>query len=294
MSAVRHSTQRSIGAILVDTGRLSAEDAERIIRFQKGKSLRFGDAAIELGILTDADIRYALSYQFDYAYLPSTEGKPVSEELVAAYQPFSHEVEQLRAVRSQLMLRCFDNEASRNSALAVVAAGTGEGCSYIAANLAIVFSQLGERTLLIDSNLRSPRQHELFKLENKIGFSSVLAGRADKDEAIIRIPVFVNLSVLPAGPTPPNPQELLNRQAFGDLIDHARETYDIVLLDTSSMIFGADATMVAARAGSALVVGRMIETRVSAFRDMVQTLNRSGVAVVGSVLNDPPLVGFLP
>jgi protein-tyrosine kinase len=293
MNAIRHSTQRSIGAILVDTGRLNAEDAERILRFQKGKNLRFGDAAIELGILTEGDIRYALSYQFDYAYLPSTEDKPVSEELVAAYQPFSHEVEQLRAIRSQLMLRCFDKESSRNPALAVVSAGVGEGCSYIAANLAIVFSQLGEKTLLIDANLRSPRQHELFKLENKIGFSSILAGRADKDEATVRIPVFVNLSVLPSGPTPPNPQELLSRPAFIDLIEQARNTYDIVLMDTSGMSFGADSNMIAARAGAALVVGRMIETRVSAFREMIHTLTRSGVAVVGSVLNDPPLVGVL-
>lgn len=290
MNAARHSTQRSIGAILIDTGRLKAEDAERILRFQKGKNLRFGDAAIELGILVAADIRYALSYQFDYAYLPSTGEKPVSEELVAAYQPFSHEVEQLRAVRSQLMLRCFDKD-SRSPALAIISAGPAEGCSYIAANLAIVFSQLGERTLLIDSNLRTPRQHELFKLENKIGFSSVLAGRADGAEATVRIPVFVNLSVLPAGPTPPNPQELLNRPGFGDLLDAAAQDYDIVLLDTSAMYVGADATMVAARAGTALIVGRMIETRVSAFRDMVGQLTRSGVAVVGSVLNDPPLVG---
>lgn len=75
MNAVRHSTQRSIGAILVDTGRLNAEDAERILRFQKGKNLRFGDAAIELGILTEGDIRYALSYQFDYAYLVVDRGQ---------------------------------------------------------------------------------------------------------------------------------------------------------------------------------------------------------------------------
>lgn len=291
MNAALHSTQRSIGAILIDTGRLTAEDAERVLRFQKGKNLRFGDAAIELGILTESDIRYALSYQFDYAYLPSTEVKPVSEELIAAYQPFSHEVEQLRAIRSQLMLRCFLKEAG-NSALAIVAAGPCEGCSYVAANLAIVFSQLGERTLLIDSNLRSPRQHELFKLENKIGFSSILAGRATAEEAIIRIPVFVNLSVLPAGATPPNPQELLNRPGFEDLLAQARDAYDIVLLDTSGMNVGADSTVVAARAGSALLVGRMIETRVSAFREMAQNLTRIGVAVVGSVLNDPPLVAI--
>lgn len=291
MNAALHSTQRSIGAILMDAGLLKPEDAERVLKLQKVENLRFGDAAIQLGILTENDIRYALSYQFDYVYLPSTENKPVSEELVAAYQPFSHEVEQLRMVRSQLMLRWFDKEAGK-TVLAVVGAGPGEGCSYIAANLAIVFSQLGERTLLIDSDLRAPHQHELFKLENKIGFSSVLAGRASFEEAIVRIPVFANLSVLPAGPVPPNPQELLNRPAYSDLFEHARNAYDVVLLDTSNMSVGADAIMVATRAGAALAVARMIETRAGAFRDMVKALARSGVAVVGSVLNDPPLVGI--
>lgn len=291
-AAPLHSTQRSIGAILMDAGVLKAEDAERVLKLQREKNLRFGDAAIELGILTESDIRYALSYQFDYAYLPSTENKPVSEELVAAYQPFSHEVEQLRMVRSQLMLRWFDKE-HRNNVLAVVSAGPGQGCSYIAANLAIVFSQLGERTLLIDTNMRAPRQHNLFKLENKIGFSSILAGRASSDEAIIPIPVFASLSVLPAGPTPPNPQELLNRPACNELLEYARGAYDIVLLDTSGMSEGADANVVAVRAGAALAVARMIETRAGAFREMIQTLTRSGVGVVGSVLNDPPLVAPL-
>lgn len=288
MNAALHSTQRSIGAILIDTGLLKAEDAERVLKLQRERNLRFGDAAIELGILTADDIRYALSYQFDYAYLPFTENRPVSEELVAAYQPFSHEVEQLRMVRSQLMLRWLDKE-QRNTVLAVVGSRPGEGSSYIAANLAVVFSQLGERTLLIDSDMRAPRQHELFKLENKIGFSSILAGRASSDAAIVRIPVFANLSVLPAGPIPPNPQELLNRPAFNELLEYARDAYDIVLLDTSGMAAGADATVVAARAGAVLAVARMIETRVGAFRDLVEALARAGVGVVGSVLNDPPL-----
>jgi receptor protein-tyrosine kinase len=101
------------------------------------------------------------------------------------------------------------------------------------------------------------------------------------------------LSVLPAGPIPPNPQELLSRTAFSELLEHARNSYDIVLLDTSGMRAGADATMVAARAGAALVVARMIETRVGAFREMVQSLSRAGVAVIGSVLNDPPLVTII-
>ncbi|MDQ6680114.1 MAG: chain length determinant protein tyrosine kinase EpsG, partial [Pseudomonadota bacterium] len=164
---------RSLGGILIDSGQLTVEDAERVLALQKEQNLRFGAAAVQLGLLTEADIQYALSRQFAYAYLRKGPGdkKPVSDELVAAYQPFSPRVEQLRAIRSQLMLRWFDKAESRQ-VLTVVGASRYDGRSYLAANLAVVFSQLGERTLLVDADLRSPRQHELFHLENKVGFST--------------------------------------------------------------------------------------------------------------------------
>lgn len=289
-SSQQLSLNRSIGAILMDAGVLSAEDAERVLKLQREQNLRFGDAAIRLGILSEDDIRFALSHQFNYAYLSLAGDRPVSEELVAAYQPFSYEVEQLRAIRSQLLLRWFDRELKRN-VLTVVSADRGEGRSYSAANLAIVFSQLGERTLLIDADLRAPRQHELFKIENKIGFSSVLAGRADAGSAVVRIPHFANLSVLPSGPIPPNPQELLNRPLFGKLIEKTSEAFDVVLVDTSGMSWGADANLIAVQAGAALAVARTSASKISEFGELVSALTRSGVAVVGSVLNDPPLIG---
>ncbi|TMH13144.1 MAG: chain length determinant protein tyrosine kinase EpsG, partial [Betaproteobacteria bacterium] len=168
---------RSIGAILMDSGVLSPEDAERILLFQKEHGLRFGEAAIRLGLLSEADIQFALSRQFSYAYLRTMgDKKPLSDELVAAYQPFSPRVEQLRAIRSQLMLRWFD-KAEQRQVMTVVGTEPGEGRSYLAANLAVVFSQLGERTLLIDADMRRPRQHELFLLQNKVGLSTVLSGR---------------------------------------------------------------------------------------------------------------------
>ncbi len=180
------AANRSIGAILLDSGQLTPADAERILRVQKEHNLRFGEAAIRLGLLTEADIQYALSRQFSYKYLRTTgDSKPISEEVVAAYKPFSQPVEQLRSIRSQLMLRWYD-KAEHRQILTIVGAERGEGRSYLAANLAVVFSQLGERTLLIDANLRTPRQHQLFKLENRLGLSTLLAGRA-RDEAIIRI-----------------------------------------------------------------------------------------------------------
>ncbi|MBA2723598.1 MAG: chain length determinant protein tyrosine kinase EpsG [Methylibium sp.] len=278
---------RTIGAILMDAGLLSAEDAEQILRLQRQNNLRFGEAAIRLGLLTEADIQYALARQFDYAYLRMSEHKAVSEEVIAAYQPFSATVERLRAVRSQLMLRWFD-KAEHRQTMAIVGPARNDGRSYLAANLAVVFAQLGERTLLIDADMRQPRQHELFMLQNKVGLSTLLAHRS-REEAIVRITDLVGLSVLPAGPVPPNPSELLNRPAFDELISHVRSSYDVVLIDTPSLSSGEDAAMIAVRTGAVLAVARTKQTRVAAFDDMVVGLTNAGVAVVGTVLNDVPL-----
>ncbi len=278
---------RTIGAILVDAGLITPESAEQILRLQRQNNLRFGEAAIRLGLLTEADVQFALARQFDYAYLRLNErSKTVSDEVVAAYQPFSPSVDRLRAVRSQLILRWFDKAEGRQT-LAIVGTARGEGRSYVAANLAVVFAQLGERTLLIDADMRAPRQHQLFSLENKAGLSTMLAHRS-REEAIVRITDLTGLSVLPAGPVPPNPLELLNRPSFDELLAHVRASYDVILVDTPSLSSGEDAVPIAMRTGAALAVARTVQTRVSMFSDMVAGLSAAGVAVVGSVLNDIP------
>lgn len=280
---------RTLGAILVDGGQLKPEDAERVLQYQKQHSLRFGEAAMRLGLISEADIQFALSRQFAYAYLRKMPGeiRPLSDELVAAYQPFSPRVEQLRAIRSQLMLRWFDR-AEERQVLTVVGAERYEGRTYLAANLAIVFSQLGERTLLVDADMREPRQHYLFHLENQIGFSTILAGRS-REEAIVRISDLAGLSVLPAGPTPPNPLELLNRLNFDEFLIQAKSTYDVVIVDTPALTSGEDAAMIAVRTGAALAIARSGSTRLAAYSDLVQGLMDAGVSVVGSVLNEVPM-----
>lgn len=275
--------ERMFGAILIDAGRLRPEDAERILREQKDKGLRFGEAALRLGLVKDADIQFALSRQFGYSYLQPGE-RGVSQELVAAYQPFSRQVEELRALRSQLMLRWFTGEAG-HGAIAVAGTQRGEGRSYVAANLAVVFSQLGERTLLIDADLRYPRQHALFRLDDKSGLSAWLAGRAGT-EAIQSVPGLARLSVLVAGAVPPNPQELLGRAQFAELLAQLAQAYDVILIDTPAIETGADAQTIAARAGAALLIARKDHSRLPALQGLASMLSDSGAAVVGSVMND--------
>lgn len=273
----------SIGRLLVDSGKLGADDAERVLRYARDNGLRFGEAAVQLGLVTEQDIRAALSLQFDYPCLAPGEGG-FSAELVSAFAPATPMVEALRALRTQLMLRWFGPEPEQK-ALAVVSPARGEGRSYVAANLAVVFSQLGGRTLLIDADLRHPRQHAIFNLGNRSGLSAILAGRAGLD-AIEAVPNFVGLSVLPAGAVPPNPQELLGRPAFSRLLETAAQAYDVILLDTPAAAGSADAQTVSIRAGGSLLVTRRHHTRVSDAQSLVRHIVGASGTVVGSVLND--------
>jgi chain length determinant protein tyrosine kinase EpsG len=281
---------RSIGAILVDSGRLSPDDAACILRFQKEQGIRFGEAAVELGLLTREDIRFALARQFDFPCVAEDDTR-LDRTLVAAYRPDTPIVEQLRALRSQLVLRWFEASPVPNrvattprKVLAIVSPGKQDGRSFIAANLAIVFTQLGERTLLIDADLRAPTQHNLFALGAGPGLSGMLSGRAG-GEAIVRAPALRSLSILPAGPLPPNPQELLSRSTFSDVLDIATRHHDIVLIDTPAAGSNADALTVAIRAGGALMVARKNQSSLPAFRTLARNLHAS-CTVVGSVLND--------
>lgn len=274
---------RLIGAILSESGRLLPEDVERILRLQREKGLRFGEAAVRLGILTPADVECALSRQFHYPYLARGE-TAVSEDVVAAYDPFSKQVEALRALRSQLALRWFDDDPARKS-LVVVSAARKEGRSFIAANLAVVFSQLGERTLLIDADLRNSCQHRLFGLDNRVGLSAVLAGRAGA-ETILRIPSLPKLSVLPAGAPPPNPQELLAGPVFPQLLKQLAEQVDVILLDSPAASETADAQILSVRAGAAMIVARKNATRMWRVQGVTDSVVQARSTIVGTVLND--------
>jgi protein-tyrosine kinase len=273
----------SIGTILVDSGRLSAENAERILRLQIEQDKRFGDVGIKLGLLTEEDIRFALSRQFDYLYLPQSDTS-LNHDLVSAYEPFSPVVEKLRALRGQLMLRWFNADTRRN-ALAVVSPGENEGRSFIAANLAIVFSQLGERTLLIDADLRNPRQHKLFKLRQGGGLSGMLAGRSGT-EAIARISQLPGLWALPAGAVPPNPQELIGRPVFAELLQTLIQDFDVVVVDTPAAGIHAEALTIAVGVSSALLLARKNQSSMQDVATLARSLEQTRTMLVGSVLND--------
>ena len=272
---------RRIGALFVDRGMLSLDDAERVLHLQKEGGLRFGEAALALGLVTPDQMQAVLASQFDFSRL-SAQATQVSREVLAAYEPASAAGEALRALRTQLVLRWFNGDPLHKM-LAVVSPGTGDGRTYLAANLAVTLSQLGERVLLVDADLRAPRLHEVFGLANVTGLSSLLAG-LELHAAPQSVTGLERLSVLTAGPIPPNPQELLAGSAFARVLEPLQQEFDVILFDTSPGAPYADADAVSRVARAALMVVRQHVTQMDQAKAFALRLRDARTELVGSVL----------
>lgn len=267
-----------MGRLLIESGAIRPSDLERILQVQKQRGLRFGEAAQSLGLVTAEDIRAILARQFSYPVV-ARKDPALSPSLVAALQPEHRRVEALRSLRSELMLRYFNQPENRR--LAVVTVDQG-GAGELCANLAVVFSQLGARTLLVDADLRSPSLHRLFGLSNARGLSDALAGRT---AAVPRnCAPLGDLWLLNGGTQAPNPQELLARGRYQELMERFSEKFDVILFHCPPLVDNLDAQIVAARAGAVLMVAQEHVTPLRFMEKASTRLQDIGVRIVGVAL----------
>jgi protein-tyrosine kinase len=273
-----------IGQQLLSAGKLTEDSILKIVSIQRDRNIRFGEAAIDLGLVTRADVQQALARQFEYP-VASPDGSEFSPWLVTATNPHCAQSEAYRALRSQLLVRWF---ADRNRSLAVTSCRRRQGSSVLAANLAILFAQLGERTLLIDANLRNPTQTQLFGQTADVGLTDVLTGRCNADDAISPVAGFDSLFVLPGGAAPPNPQELLSRVAFSYLIETASADagFDIIVVDTPPLLEYADAQIVSTLTRACVLAVKRNDARVADIAEVRVQLQPTAAALVGAVLFD--------
>lgn len=277
----KRNTQR-IGQILVSNGKMTEEQVEKVLAAQQTAELRFGEIAIKYRFVSRSDVDNALRLQFGFSHGERSLALP--SRLVTAATPTAPFAEATRSLRSQLMMHWFDGTPGQSS-LAITSVDRGDGKSFIAANLGVVFSQLGERTLVIDADLRHSTIHSLFGVRNRMGLSGVLAGRAGLEE-LVEPEGLQNLAVLPAGPLPPNPLELLGSEVFPLLLGELSARFDVILIDTPSAQQAADALVIAQRAKAALIVGRKDHTRAPELTQLASILTNSGVKLLGATLNE--------
>lgn len=272
--------QRTIGSILLESGRITAEQAQKISDLQNSENLRFGDAAIKLGFISAADVKFAVSQQFDYSYL-SADDTSIDQCLISAFVTEGPQVEAFKNLRSQLTI----NWLEENKSIIVCSPVRGCGSSYVAANLAVLYAQAGKKTLLVDANFRHPSQHLCFRQKNQYGLSQVLANRFELD-VIEKIQGLKNLQVLFTGAIPPNPMELLERNNFLKLEKTLEELFDIVIYDAPPVNNYSDTYLMASVVKGVLIVAHKNETKISDLKLAKQKIESANAVMVGAVMSD--------
>ena len=294
--------EKDLRAELISRCNLTAEDVETIYSAMEPTDT-FDSAALRLGLVTQEMIEDALAearglFAEDAAgpiqmalgkirsdrNLVVRDGEPVSPgaQLSYALDPYDLRSERLRALRTELMLL---TESTRHANIVpILSPGPGEGRSQLAAELAISFAQLGRRTLLIDADMRKPRQHILFDAANQYGLSrSISLAERPFFQPVTGLPA---MHLLTAGPVPLNPLELLSDGRFEKLLSDWRKTYEFIVIDTPPVCQYADGLAVATLASRFLLVSRAQHTQYKSTRETLRRLENTQAKILGAVLNN--------
>jgi len=205
----------------------------------------------------------------------------IDTTLVTFHRPNSRLSEAYRAVRTALY---FSTRGEQHKVIQVCSPNPADGKTTLACNLAVSIAQSGKKVLLIDADFRRPRIHKVFGLQAKTGMSSVIAGVTELPDAIQSTEVE-NLSVLPCGPRPSNPSELLTSRRFEELLAVIREQFDFVIVDTPPVLAVTDPGAVAARVDGVIMTMRLTKRTRADATHAVGVLSSLGANIFGVVVN---------
>lgn len=220
-------------------------------------------------------------------------GKDYSTDLVNGQRPFFSEIplramptqygERMRKLRTEILLRHGYHNAAP-LVFAIVSPSSGDGRSFLAAELAVAFAQLGRATLLIDTDMRNPQHRRFFWNQPKVGLAQALETGATPEFS--QVAGLNNLSVLDAGSEPGfNPTELLSSKRFYGIVNSMQNLFSFIIIDTPAFNKYTDATVVSTIVGRVLTLHRSPANTFSETRAMLDSLSRSGTEVIGGVLN---------
>lgn len=240
---------------------------------------------LDSSVTSQADVEERLGLTF-LGLVPSIKG--VTEhtpDLHIHREPKSLIAECLRAIRTNVLFMSPDKPFRR---MLVTSSGPQEGKSTTTINLGIAMAQSGNRVLIIDTDMRRPRLHKAFGVSNEMGVSSLVVGEGKLDDAIKSTEV-PGLFIMPCGPIPPNPAELLHTQAFSELLGKLGERFDKVLLDSPPVGAVADAVVLATQVDGVVMVLKAGQTNRDVARRTIRALTDVKAPIYGAVLNDVDL-----
>lgn len=204
------------------------------------------------------------------------------EQLAALREPDSPTAEAYRKLRTSLQ---FVDSAGPMQTLQVTSPGPMQGKTTTVANLGVAIAQAGLHAVVVCTDLRRPRLHELFGLDNSVGFTSVLVGAVPLSAAVQPVAEQARLSVLPSGPLPPNPSELLASRRTVEVLTSLQAEYDVVLLDTPPVLPVADAVVLSCRVDATLIACVADVTTTREAGRAAEALRLVGAPIVGAVLH---------
>ena len=188
-------------------------------------------------------------------------------------------VESYKSARTNIM---FSLSADDKKAFAVTSYSKGEGKSTVSSNLAISFSKMEKRVLLIDCDLRRPNLHNIFKVKNEIGLSNIIGKMGDFEDVVHR-DVLPNLDILPSGTIPPNPSELICSTRFVEMIKRLTDQYDYIIFDTPPIGVVADALLLKDLIAGFVVVVRERSTTQGDVQNLLDTAKMADCKLLGFV-----------
>ncbi len=206
-----------------------------------------------------------------------------NNEPITQSQPRSPISEAFRSLRTNVRYTSVDRPIRK---LIVTSPTPEDGKTTVTGNLAVVMAQSGANVVLVDADLRRPRLHKVFGLDNKIGLTSIFISPSDRFEPIAQTVRTEGLKVIPSGGTPPNPSELLASRKMSDFLNQVAETNDLVLIDTPPVLTVTDAVALSHSCDGVLLVVKMGQTKQSAFTQAVENLRQVNANIIGVVVND--------
>lgn len=208
--------------------------------------------------------------------------RPGGNQVYVVSEPRSPSAEAIRMLRANLE---FASAGKQIDTLAITSSSPGEGKSTVSANLAVVMAQAGLRTIMIDADLRKPTQHKIFSIPNDKGLTRLLTHPDERwQESATRVAV-PNLWLIPSGPVPPNPADLLSIDSFPQLLKRIAAEADIIILDTPPVLAVSDPLVVARNTDAVLLVAKSGQTRRDALRHSAEALQKGNMRLLGIVLN---------
>lgn len=209
-------------------------------------------------------------------------GKQDKDKLIISQNPFSAGQEAYRMIRSNIQFMAVDRPSKT---IMITSASPGDGKSITAANLSLTMAQAGYKTILIDADLRQPKQHHLFKLTNKLGLTDLLAPSQLDIQSVLGSTMHENLQVMTSGTRPPNPSELLGSRKMVQLLRELSEMTDVIILDSMPVLPVADSVVISNRVDGVILVVDSTRTRRSDLKKAIQVLEKADAKIWGAVLN---------